>query len=349
MVFANPRRSGLGPGWAAAGLVIAGAAVLGVGFSGALSARAWGRLSLSSSSAPRSGIRGLAAPEIADGAPDPSRGAILLPTLRPRTMAPEDAARFNASVPFAPIDNPPSPPFRLADARADDRARATDCLTAAVYYEAASQSAQGQRAVAQVVLNRLTRPAFPKTVCGVVFQGAERTTGCQFTFTCDGALDRPPSARGWAAARAVASAALAGSVEPAVGGATHYHTQWVAPDWSGSLLKVAHIGAHIFYDWPGAGAPDVSPTAYAGHEPDAARQWRIGRAPFDTPDEVSARPVALAPPPSLRAAVVPAPAGPLTRLALVTPLPPASPTLAQPAPVQASPTGPSRLPVPKDW
>src|SRR3546814_17339709 len=68
-----------------------------------------------------------------------------------------------------------------------------DCLTAAIYYEAAQESESGKRGVAQVVLNRARHPAFPSSICGVVYQGSERKTGCQFTFTFDGSLARKPS------------------------------------------------------------------------------------------------------------------------------------------------------------
>jgi spore germination cell wall hydrolase CwlJ-like protein len=141
------------------------------------------------------------------------------------------------------------PPVTMANLAAHQSA--VDCLTAAIYYEAASESDAGQRAVAQVVLNRVRHPAFPKTVCGVVYQGAERRTGCQFSFTCDGSLARIPSRAGWDHARGIAAAALAGYVEPAVGTATHYHTQWVVPYWAWSLDKITVLGAHIFYRWKG--------------------------------------------------------------------------------------------------
>src|SRR5690606_750773 len=98
-------------------------------------------------------------------------------------------------------------------------ARATDCLAAAMIYEA-GDDAVGERAVGQVVLNRLRHPAFPKTVCGVVFQGQERATGCQFTFTCDGAMARRPSAAAWERARGLASGMLAGDVYKPVGTST---------------------------------------------------------------------------------------------------------------------------------
>jgi spore germination cell wall hydrolase CwlJ-like protein len=137
----------------------------------------------------------------------------------------------------------------LAGQSTDDAARALDCLTQAVYYEANNQSEDGQRAVAQVVLNRVRDRAFPSSVCGVVYQGSTRSTGCQFTFTCDGSLNRTPSAAGWARARAVASAALAGAVYAPVGSATFYHANYVSPWWATSMDKVATVGAHIFYRW----------------------------------------------------------------------------------------------------
>ena len=143
----------------------------------------------------------------------------------------------------------PAPPFRLAGS-AVDHARALQCLTTAIYYEAASEPDDGQRAVAQVVLNRVRHPAFPATVCGVVFQGSERR-GCQFSFACDGAMARIPSRSAWARAARVAEAALAGSVFAPVGMATHYHTYAVTPSWNRSLVMTGVYGAHFFHRWKG--------------------------------------------------------------------------------------------------
>ena len=152
-----------------------------------------------------------------------------------------------------------------------DRTRALECLTAAIYYEAASEPDQGQRAVAQVVLNRVAHPSFPNTVCGVVYQGSERSTGCQFSFACDGALARVPSRFFWNRARDVAAQALAGYVEPSVGLATHYHTNAVHPYWAPSLHFITAIGAHRFYSLMGrAGESDTFRFAYGGGEPLAA-------------------------------------------------------------------------------
>lgn len=192
----------------------------------------------------------------------------------PTTFAFQDvdadtAEKMNASVPVFSGRLDPARPFDIASGTeaAQTRLTALDCLTAAVYFEAASETDQGQRAVAQVVLNRVRHPAYPNSVCGVVFQGSERRTGCQFSFTCDGAMNRRPSSGGWSRARGVAALALAGFVEPSVGLATHYHTKWVVPYWSANLNKIAVIGAHIFYRWQGnAGTPGAFSGRYAQNE-----------------------------------------------------------------------------------
>lgn len=160
----------------------------------------------------------------------------------------------------------PAAPFHLAGS-AVDRARALQCLTTAIYYEAASEPDNGQRAVAQVVLNRVRHPAFPATVCGVVFQGSERR-GCQFSFACDGAMARIPSRAAWARAARVAEAALAGSVFAPVGMATHYHTYAVTPSWNRGLVMTGVQGAHFFHRWKGWwGMAAAFRQAYRGGEP----------------------------------------------------------------------------------
>jgi spore germination cell wall hydrolase CwlJ-like protein len=164
-------------------------------------------------------------------------------------LAPDDAQAINAAVPFVKGPLVGARPYAFAGNEVA-RENALTCLAAAQWYEAGDDP-KGQAAVAQVVLNRLRHPAFPKTVCGVVFQGAERATGCQFTFTCDGALQRRPAPEAWARARAVAARALSGEVDKAVGLATHYHTDWVVPYWSGTLDKIARVGPHLFFRWKG--------------------------------------------------------------------------------------------------
>ena len=133
---------------------------------------------------------------------------------------------------------------------------ALECLTAAVYYEARSEAEGGQRAVAQVVLNRARHPAYPASICGVVYQGSHRDTGCQFSFTCDGSLSKPREAEAWSEAQEIAHSALSGYVHSPVGYATHYHTSAVNPEWSASLERLTRLGEHIFYRWRGkAGQP----------------------------------------------------------------------------------------------
>ena len=173
-----------------------------------------------------------------------------------------------------------------------DKARALNCMTNAIYYEAASEADAGQSAVAQVVLNRVAHPAYPNSVCGVVFQGSERRTGCQFSFTCDGSLNRTPAAGAWTRARRIAQRALRGSVFEPVGLATHYHTVWIYPYWAPSLDHIGTIGAHRFYRWKGnAGKPGAFRSRYAGYEPANARKSRGAETPQST---APADPIALA-------------------------------------------------------
>jgi hypothetical protein len=131
-----------------------------------------------------------------------------------------------------------------AGARGD---RDLDCLAQAVYFEARGESPAGQAAVAQVVLNRVRKAGFPKSVCGVVFQGSARGVGCQFSFACDGSMNRGRETGAWSDARRIAARALAGAVMTAVGDATHFHTIHVTPGWSDDLRRVTQVGLHVFY------------------------------------------------------------------------------------------------------
>jgi hypothetical protein len=140
-------------------------------------------------------------------------------------LSPETIAALNDAVPVSADPNPPARPFVFKGSAAD-RAAAVTCLTQAVYYEAGFEPEDGARAVAQVVLNRVRHPIFPKTVCGVVFQGADLKTGCQFSFACDGSMSKPPAEAALGRARRIALAALGGYVQKEVGEATHYHTRF---------------------------------------------------------------------------------------------------------------------------
>lgn len=208
-----------------------------------------------------------------DAAADSMATAATPPPVEPvRLMAltPDDARSRNAAQPFVPPGFPAAAPFRFTgDGTAS--ARAVDCMAAAQLYEA-GDDAEGQRAVAQVVINRARHPAYPKTICGVVFQGSERASGCQFTFTCDGALARHISEDAWQRARGIAIDMLNGAVYRPVGLATHYHTDWVRPYWSPSLEKLAQVGSHLFFRWPGFwGSPRAMTRRVTGQEPAIAQ------------------------------------------------------------------------------
>ena len=195
---------------------------------------------------------------------DPASGALVaLPTADPLGSGAEAGRELGEFI----ATGPAAKPF-FSSGTGVSHGRALECLAQAVWYEAASESEAGQRAVAQVVLNRLAHPNWPNSVCGVVYQGAERATGCQFTFTCDGSLARRPSGTSWARAQRIAAAALSGEVYEPVGHATHYHTLWVDPYWARTLDHVGTIGAHRFYRNRGAGGEKAAFTmAYAGFEP----------------------------------------------------------------------------------
>jgi spore germination cell wall hydrolase CwlJ-like protein len=174
-----------------------------------------------------------------------------------RDMTPDQARAFNMASPLERLNPAPAPfhPEWLSPADLDS---ATDCMASAIYYEANSEPFAGQLAVAQVILNRLRHPRFPKTVCAVINQGSERSTGCQFSFACDGSLARRPDPAGLQRARSVAQAALHGAVSTQAGQATHYHTIWIVPIWAAELRKVAIVSHHVFYR---------PPAFYAGYAP----------------------------------------------------------------------------------
>ncbi|MEZ5952789.1 MAG: cell wall hydrolase [Hyphomonas sp.] len=134
--------------------------------------------------------------------------------------------------------------------RAESLDAETHCMAQAVYYESGNEPLAGQLAVAEVIANRMRDHRYPDTACDVVFQGATRTTGCQFTFTCDGALKTAPRGRNWDRAQKVAAHVLMNLAEDKTGGATHYHATYVDPIWSAGLIKTDKIGLHIFYRFP---------------------------------------------------------------------------------------------------
>lgn len=176
------------------------------------------------------------------------------------------------------LAGPAVQPFRMG--AAIDDSRDLDCLTQAAYYEARGEGADGMRAVAQVVLNRARHKAFPNSVCGVVFQGAGRRTGCQFSFTCDGSMRGKVNRAAWNRARDIASRALSGYVYAPVSSATHFHTTGVNPTWRTSLVRVNQVGQHLFYRFGGRSGSGAA-FNYAARPSGAVEQPRMIQAGLD--------------------------------------------------------------------
>jgi len=205
------------------------------------------------------------------------KGDIVSPPVRETTIAklPDDVQIIPASVNLRSVDEPTkkkiamTPPaskieqaFKLKRSEAkENRAEKQkavaqrriqlaeeNCLARAVYFEARSESELGQLAVAKVILNRVKDPDYPKTICGVVYQGSGRRNSCQFSFACDGLPDDVRSASAWANSKRIAQKALAGdSKVAAIGTATNYHADYVRPKWAKNMKRLIKIGRHIFY------------------------------------------------------------------------------------------------------
>jgi spore germination cell wall hydrolase CwlJ-like protein len=122
------------------------------------------------------------------------------------------------------------------------------CLSEALYYEARGEGRVGQQAVAEVVFHRMNTGNYGHSICAVVYEGASHR-GCQFSFTCDGALHRPREESAWKQSEELAAQIFTGEVplRNATRGATNYHAIWVMPFWAPTLKKTAQIGHHIFY------------------------------------------------------------------------------------------------------
>jgi Cell Wall Hydrolase len=224
----------------------------------------------------------------------PNDPAVNLPVPMPDVLNPDIYGAPSLGVPATPPATPngvpfvlptsssagtPATPYLFATRNPTDSLRSAICLATAIYYEAVSESDDGQRAVAQVILNRVRHPAWPSTVCGVVYQGSDGPV-CQFSYACDGAMARRPTAAGWAKASRIAREALAGYVYAPVGLSTFYHTPQVNPSWNKRLIVAHVIGNHIFYRMPGAqGAAPSFNTRYVGGEPMPAPKPKAYRPP----------------------------------------------------------------------
>ncbi|MDJ0642096.1 MAG: cell wall hydrolase [Erythrobacter sp.] len=195
-------------------------------------------------------------------------------------LAGTDAQSRNALIPLVGGTHTGLSAYSPFSSGSDTYSTALKCMTQAVYYEAANETETGKRAVAQVVMNRMRHPAYPNSVCGVIYQGVNARV-CQFSFTCDGALLRKPLQRQWSESLQVAEDALAGKQLPDVGTATHYHADYVVPKWAFTLEKLKVIGTHIFYRFPGRAGRSA---AFQARWSQSERIPQINWARFD-PDE----------------------------------------------------------------
>ncbi len=143
----------------------------------------------------------------------------------------------------------------------DGLPRQTGCMALAIYYEARSEDALGQIAVAQVILNRVQSRKYPNSICRVVFQNAHWRNRCQFSFACDGRVEDPRHVRAWRSAVQLAQRLKCGNscraiprrlnplnrLPEVLRRATHYHADYVSPRWARKLLRAEQVGRHIFY------------------------------------------------------------------------------------------------------
>ena len=222
----------------------------------------------------------------------------------------------------------PAPPVAAAVARGQG---ALDCLTEAVYYESRGESDRGQAAVAQVVLNRVRRGGFPKSVCGVVFQGAGEHA-CQFSFACNGAMRQGREPAAWRRAHGVAQRALDGFVMEEVGDATNFHVAHLGQIWGSGLVKVAQVGAHVFYRLTGRGG--FAPHGSGGH--DAGAPDEASPIPADLGDQAS---LILASAVILNGPGQGGPTGPVSE-------PASAPVAATPTPAKAAASAPAKAGAP---
>jgi len=174
---------------------------------------------------------------------------------------------------YLPLPKPPMSPAQLLDLHDGEYDKAQKCLAQAIYFESRAEPVRGQQAVAQVVLNRVFSPYYPKDVCSVVYQNAHRHLSCQFTFACDGKPEAINERGAWARANRIARQALDAKVWlPEVAKATHYHATYVRPNWISDMKMLVKTGVHIFYrprNW-GDGANEKgwgTPTAASAAAP----------------------------------------------------------------------------------
>ncbi len=135
-----------------------------------------------------------------------------------------------------------------AHADADTRIQQEEhyCLALALYWEARGEPERGKVAVGWTILNRERSPAFPSSVCSVVFDGGE-TPPCQFSWWCDGKSDRPRDRTSWIRSQVLAARLLTDPPPDPTRGALFFHSTSISVPWKRPRTRTARIGNHIFY------------------------------------------------------------------------------------------------------
>ncbi len=131
---------------------------------------------------------------------------------------------------------------------AEDVDRKLDCLAMNIYKEAGHETFEGKVAVAQVTLNRVDHPKFPKDVCSVIFQKnvVMEKVVCQFSWYCMKDNTKKPNDEAYKDSYLVAKKVLLeGFRLDGLSEAMFYHADYINPNWP--YEKITQIGRHIFY------------------------------------------------------------------------------------------------------
>ena len=254
-------------------------------------------------------------PSAAAENPAPAPDIVAAPPQIPAAVPAPEAPKPVVEVPPPP---PPPTPAEILKLAGKDRTKAEKCLANAVYFEARGEPLRGQIAVAQVVMNRVFSPYYPKDVCSVVYQNADHHLACQFTFACDGRSKAINERGAWARAVRVAKQTLDGKVWiAAVAKSTHYHAYWVSPSWVAEMKRMFRYGVHTFYrpqrwgdgaqeaGWVQAPLPVVVPKNHPASNPPKPAATNLQPTPAPAATVVTASASATALPSNIQAKALP--------------------------------------------
>ena len=133
------------------------------------------------------------------------------------------------------------------------KVRDIQCLATAMYFEARGEPSRGQFIVGRVILNRSQSRFYPNDICGVVYQNAHMKNSCQFSFACDGLPNRVRDRDAWQQIKRRATYLVECADDCSLAAqsdlwtSTHYHADYVSPNWAKKLQRTGQIGRHIFY------------------------------------------------------------------------------------------------------